>query len=298
MKSEVKLTQSQFEDDLSHALNSVGWLDKLLAPATMYFKDRNVSELISTLDLLLRYNSNVQEFVEKYDKFLEVVEAKFNIELSNSTKVLRTNVIGVKNTIVQTKQAIAKRKFNKSSLSEVAKAVANLKVGFDELSVLPQKIDYSLLGNQEWRLIGIPAIHYKAKVFLSYFYRDNDPKKDENEGMINTYVKPVLEYLDIVPVSLRDQLQAQDKVIEKAENLIADADGIIGFYTKGDSVENVEHELSLNKNIVAIFTETGAKGPSMRRSEWQLEFSRGQMGDLILALVKALKNKQLFRLVV
>jgi hypothetical protein len=107
-----------------------------------------------------------------------------------------------------------------------------------------------------------------------------------------------LTALDIKPVTLRDDIRAEDELDEKAKELIGDADGVIGFFTRGDPVGNIEHEISMSNNLVAIFTEIGAKTPSMRRARWQLEFDRDEMGDFVLALMKALKDKQLFRLMV
>jgi hypothetical protein len=293
------LTQSEFEEELDEITSSVKDLEIYIGMATRRFKERDIAGLISILNSQLRFASLVQMFIEKYDRFLEVVEKKFNIQLSNPPKVLRTKVIEVKTAIGQIKLNFAQKKFDIAgrALDEIEEKVANLKLGFDELSVLPQELDYSLLSNQDWRLIGIAGIHYKAKVFLSYPWRDKDSRKDENEILISSYVKPIFETLGIIAVTLRDKLQAQDDMTQKDKELILDADGIMGFYTKGDSMENIEYELSLSDNVVAILTELGAKSPSMRRSKWQLEFNRDETGDLVLKIMRALKDKEMFRLI-
>lgn len=279
-------------------MNSNLWLGISVDNVASAFKKHEPAGVILFLNSLTDYTKNLIGFIEKYDKFLNALENKFNIHLTNTPKVLRTKAIEVVTAIGQMKLAVAQQRFDitETTLNDLKEKVSSLKLGFEELSTLPQRIDYSALTNQDWRLIGVPGIHYKAKIFLSYRWREKDPKKDENEAMIDNYVKPVLALLNIIPVTLRDHLKAQDDQNEIAKDLIGDADGIIGFYTKGDSVANIEHELSMSNNLVAICTEIGANTPSMRRGEWQLEFKRDEMVDLIMGLMKALKDKQLFRL--
>ena len=61
------------------------------------------------------------------------------MQLNNSAKVLRTELYEVNTAIAQTKLEVAQQKFDvaKSTVSDLAKKVANLKLGFDELSVIP-----------------------------------------------------------------------------------------------------------------------------------------------------------------
>lgn len=169
---------------------------------------------------------------------------------------------------------------------------------FSVICTLPHVVDYSKLSNRDWRMIGVAGIHYRSKVFLSYYFRDIDPRKDENQKFIDYYVKPTLKLLNIEPITARDYLKPQQLIDDKATELIIDCDGIIGFYTKGDSIENVEHELSKNRNIVAICREVGAKAPSMRLSRLLINFKRDQVGDLLIQLIEVSKRKGLFRLVV
>ena len=166
------------------------------------------------------------------------------------------------------------------------------------ISTLPYVIDYSKLSNKDWRMIGVFGIHFRSKVFLSYHFRDVDPKKDENQKMIDYYLKPTFQLLNIETVTARDYLKPQQLIDDKIIDLIEDCDGIIGFYTKGDSVENVEHELSRSSNIIAICREEGAKVPSMRLSRLLINFKRDQMGDFLIQLIGILKDRGLFRLVI
>ena len=148
--------------------------------------------------------------------------------------------------------------------------------------MLPYLIDYSKLSSKDWKMIGVAGIHYRSKIFLSYYFRNDDPKKDENQKMIDYYIKPALELLGIEPVTARDYLKPQELIDDRIIGLIEDCDGIIGFYTKGDSIENVEHEISRNDNVVAICKEEGAKAPSMRLSRLLINFKRDEMGDCLI----------------
>ena len=163
---------------------------------------------------------------------------------------------------------------------------------------LPHVIDYSKLSNKDWRMIGVAGIHYRTKVFLSYYFRDADPKKDENQKFIDNYVKPTFQLLNIEPVTARGHLKPQELIDDKVMELVENCDGIIGFYTKDDSVENVEHELSGNDNIVAICREEGARAPSMRLSRLLIDFKRDEMGNFLIEMIGILKDRSLFRTMV
>jgi len=180
----------------------------------------------------------------------------------------------------------------------ITEKISSMKESVDVIATLPERIDYAKLDHRDWRKIGKAGVHYRSRVFLSYHYRDDDPKKDENQKMIDDYIKPTLDLLNVEPVTSRDHLKPQELIDDKIGELVRDCDGIIGFYTKDDSISNIEHELSQHENIVAICKEEGALTPSMRLSRFQINFNRTEMGDLLMKLISALKGKQLFRLVI
>jgi hypothetical protein len=94
----------------------------------------------------------------------------------------------------------------------------------------------------------------------------------------------------------RDVIGSQDLIEDKAIGAASECDGIIGFYTKDDDTATVEYELANNENVVAICQEKGAKSPSIKRSRYQIVFDRSDTGHLLLELLKAIKDKDLFRL--
>ena len=116
--------------------------------------------------------------------------------------------------------------------------------------------------------------------------------------MIDYYIKPLLNSLNIVPLTFREYLRPQDLMDEKNKELVKSANGIIGFYTYDDKIENIEYELSLNENIIAICIEKGARSPSLRRARLQIGFSREKMADILLRLLQTLKERNLFNLVI
>jgi hypothetical protein len=292
--------KSEFHDALDDASKDCSELRSYAYMIKQVLEQGSIHRLMSLLNTEMEFVDYLYDFLEEYDEFLELMEKKFGIETISVLKVLKETIGEVRMAIAQMKVMLSKNDLisAKSCSETIDKESTKFYQTFDSISILPEKIDYSKLDPRDWKLIGIPGLHYRPKVFLSYPWRGKNPKKDTNEMMIETYVKPMLKLLDIEPVTLRDHLRPQDQVDDRATQLIGDSDGIIGFYTKSDRAENVEHELSQSGNIVAICSEIGAKTPSMRRSRWQIEFSRQQMGDLVIELMKAFKEKELFRLVI
>jgi hypothetical protein len=294
------VTKSQFEADLNGVLIECQFLSNYSGYIKSELERRDLPALLPSLNRESQILDRFYDFLDEYGDFLDILDRKFSIEVANALKLCRRIIGDLKTSILQMKTAVSQSNWDsaKTCSDDIEKNVVSFRETFGIISTVPERIDYSKLGPEDWKLIGIPGLHYPAKVFLSYHWRDKNPNKDTNEMMITAYIKPMLQLLDIEPVTLRDHLRPQDQVEDRATQLIGGSDGIIGFYTTKDSVGNVEHELSQSHNIVAICAEIGATTPSMRRARWQIEFSREQMGDLVLELAKALKEKKLFRLAI
>jgi len=195
---------------------------------------------------------------------------------------------------------VSKKEFEttKSLLQRITKDVPKLVENLEPIVAIPHEIDYSKLTNNDWKMIGIAGLHYRSNIFLSYPFRNDNPKEDSNEEFIANYVIPPLEILNIIPVTARNRLKPDELIDDRISELISDCDGIIAFYTKDDEVENVEHELSKNSNVIAVCKEEGATVPSMRYSRLMINFQREKVGDFLLELMRALKYKNVFDLVI
>lgn len=261
-------------------------------------QNQNVPQVFSDLNYCLQNLSRLCDFLEKYDVFFERVNKKFSINIvgCNSAKV---NLREIRTRLQQITTFVSQKKFDfadtiyEETMEYYKRFIENLA----EISIIPYQIDFSKLDNRDWRTIGLAGIHYRSKVFLSYPFRDDDPKKDENQILIDYCIKPLLNLLNIEAVTARGNLKAQDLIDNDIINLVKECDGIMGFYTKGDDIANVDHELSNNDNIIAICLEEGANTPSMRLSRLMINFNRTTgIGDLLLGLTESLKNKKMFSL--
>ena len=292
--------ETKFEWELSQASSAITTIRMAVLLLESFIKARDIIETISFLNYASRSLNKVHDFFLKYDDFFGILDKKFGTSTMKCSKSSNKIVGGMKRQVEQLLLFVSEKKFEtmKGILTDFIGDFKRLEKSFSVISTLPYTIDYSKLSNKDWRMIGVAGLHYRSKVFLSYCFRDVDPKKDENQKLIDYYVKPTFKLLNIEPVTARGYLKPQQLIDDEATELIEDCDGIIGFYTEDDSIENVEHELSKNPNIVAICREIGGKAPSMRRSRLLINFKRDQTGDFLIQLIDVLKSKGLFRLVV
>lgn len=277
--------RTEFEKDQSQLFVAITSIRSSILLLEVHLSDNErIPDNIWNLNSISTALDQMHSFLLKHNDFFRVVDKKFGTHTMKFSESSMRAISDMRNQLDQMLIFLSQNK-SKAAKEIFKNFVSNWKSLIDQLSgisILPQKIDYSKLSNKDWRMIGVAGIHYKSKVFLSYFFRDADPKKDENQKMIDYYVKPTLDLLDIEPVTAREYLKPQELINDRIVELIEDCDGIVGFYTKGDSVENVEHELSRNPNIVAICKEEGAKVPSMRLSRLLINFRRDQMGDFCM----------------
>lgn len=265
-----------------------------------YIKQGNIINMIQSLNSISESLNEMHNFLLKYDDFFEVLDKKFGTNSMKCNESSKGIVTDMKRDIQQMVTFSSQRKMEvcRQILENFHHERKSLKKNLEVVFTLPNIIDYSKLSNKDWRMIGVAGIHYRSKVFLSYFFRHANPKKDENQKMIDYYVKPTLELLNIKPVTSRDHLKPQELIDARIMELIEECDGIIGFYTKEDRVENVEHELSGNDNVIAVCKEEGAKVPSMRLSKLLINFERDGMGNFLIDLIRVLKDRKLFTTIV
>lgn len=293
----IGLTRSVFKKDLSDFGSNISSIISLMSTELkMDLKSGNIPKIIHHTNIYIRYLDGHYDTLEKYTEFFETVNKKFgiNVDACNATK---NEIIATKKRLNQIILFVSQNKidFANKIYAETIEHLKQLETAVSKIVILPYLIDYEKLENKEWRTIGIAGIHYKSKVFLSYPFRDDDPKKDENQQIIDYYVKPLLDCLEIKAVTARGSLKPQELIDDKIIELVKECDGIIGFYTVNDDVSNVEHELAYNSNIVSICKEEGAKSPSMRFSRLMINFNRKiGLGNLLLGLIQALKSKKLF----
>jgi len=293
------LSQSNFEKDLL----DFGRTARDLSSLKKYLKDdldpSKVTEYLYFADFCIRSVNELYDFLQKYNIFFEVLKTKFSVDTS-FCESLKPLLLDLEKNIKQMRTFVYQQKFSlaKKIYDDIEKEGLDLEKYVREVSMIPGFIDYNKLSNKDWRMIGIYGIHYRSRIFISYPYRDKDPKKDGNQIIIDIYIKPLLRLLNIDVITARDKLIPQDLVDDDIIKLIEECDGIIGFYTKGDDVSNIEHELAQNSNIIALCREEGAKEPSMRLSRLMINFERENMGDLLLKLINVLKIKSLFNLVI
>ena len=291
------MKRSEFEEDLDTTVGRWAYL-------TTYGLEQNVKNremallASSTRDILERVD-RTSDFLEKYDRFLVRLDERFGTKTGDCVKALRSTLNHIATNLRQIGLLASQRKFSriKKGIREIESDIGSIKENLDAIGTLPETIDYERLDQKDWKMIGTPGVHYKTKIFLNYPFRNNDPTKDENQRMIDDYIKPILALLDIESITGR-HIKSQDLINGATVELVKDSDGIIGFYTKGDHTSNVDYELAQNENVIAVCVEEGAKAPSMRESRWQIRFDRSDMSYMIIELIRTLSQKRAFRLLV
>lgn len=288
------------DEELSQMSLSIAIIDGNVDLVKSYIEEGDIINALQSLNTISGYLNSIHDFLLKYDDFFEVLDKKFGTNSMKCNESSKGIVTDMKRDIQQMVTFSSQRKMEicRQILENFYHEQKSLKKNLEVIFTLPNLIDYSKLSNKDWRMIGVAGIHYRSKVFLSYFFRDVNPKKDENQKMIDYYIKPTLELLNIKPVAARDHLKPQELIDARIMELIEECDGIIGFYTKEDSVENVEHELSGNDNVIAVCKEEGAKVPSMRLSKLLINFKRDEMGNFLMDLIRVLKDRKLFTTIV
>jgi hypothetical protein len=294
----MALSRSEFEDELERFVGTLGYLRMSISNLSVLVKDRDVPRFFDALGNTSLFLGNAVDFLDRYESFLTVLDTKFGLDTGQLAKFAKSKLGSVRSSLSQLKTFVAGKKFESADkeMESLSETVNDLVGGASALISVPAKIDYSRLDPKDWKMIGIPGVHYKSRVFLSYKWRDNNPTKDENESLMGNFVKPLLELLGIVPVTFRDNSLPQDPIDDKAIQLISNCNGVVAFYTKGDPISNVEHEIAQNQNLIAICNEEGSSGPSMRRARLQIDFSRDDMTAVMLGLIRALREDGLFRL--
>jgi len=296
----IEYLKTRLESDLYNLIQNADTVRTALGNAQNFLKGSKIGKALQNMTVAKDFLKYVQGFFDKYDKFLESIDQKSGADFkqfSNSAKKIITEMITDLDSICA---FISKEKIDPagSMLNESLQKVVTLESELGKIAALPHIIDLSKLAHEDWRRIGIAGVHYRSRVFLSYPFRDKNQTKDENQKFIDYLIKPLLNLFNIEPITARSHLVSQENIEENTIALVADCDGIIGFFTVGDTIENVEHELANNENIIAVCKEEGANSPSMRRSRLQLEFTRNEPSQLLLQIAKALKDKEMFKLVV
>jgi hypothetical protein len=292
--------RTRFEEDLSGVSSNVESMSTILEIIQKEIQEKQTISIMTTIDLVFRHVDEMENFLLKYSNFLRRLDEKFGTEFSKSGGTAMNAVTEMKTSLHQIQMFIARKDF--AAAESIAKTIRHglpsLISSWENTMTIPHVIDYGKLSNEDWKMVGVAGIHYRSTVFLSYPFKDTNPKEDQNQRFIDDYIIPLLELLNLKPVTARGSLKTEELIDDRISELINNCDGIIGFYTSGDSVENVEHELSKNSNIVALCKEDGAKIPSMRLARLMINFSRDRVGDLFLELIQVLKDKRLFALVV
>lgn len=292
------MSRSEFE---KHLEGFAGELARFKVSVSVFgseLKGRDISNCFTSFAILFGELEHLANFLDKYDTFFAILDTKFGLNTVADVKLVKSALGSLRTGLNRLKTFVSEKKFESADneMKSLSKLAAGLIEEASSLFSVPAKIDYPRLDPEDWRMIGIPGVHYQSRVFLSYPWRDKNPIKDENESLMTGYVKPLLELLGIVPVTFRDHSLPQDPIDDKAIQLIRGCNGVIAFYTNGDPISNVEHEIAQNENLIAICNEEGAQGPSMRRGRLQIDFSRDDMTLVMLGLIKALKENFLFRL--
>jgi len=294
------MSRSQFDAELVQFHLLLDTLQAGIGNLITSLDKRDVTGFFGASGRVFTYLGSLTDFLNKYDAFFATLDTTFGWDTVPRVKRAKSALGSLNTSLSQLNMSVSEKQYESADSQKkcFSQSAAEFLEEASFIASIPAKIDYSRLGREAWKMIGIPGVHYESRVFLSYPWRSTNPAKDKNESMMNDFVKPLLRLLDIEPVTLRDRSLPQDSIDEKAIQLIRDCDGVIAFYTKRDRVRNVEHEISQNPNLVAICNENGTSGPSMRRGRLQIDFSRDDMSVVIIGLVKALKEKGLFRLVV
>ncbi len=292
------MSQSEFEKELEEFAGNLATLKTCIFFFPPNSREEDIINCFTSFRLAFSQLDSLANFLDKYDSFFSILDTKFGLDTVRHVKLVKSELGSLRTSLRQLKMLMSEKKFEPADneVKGLSKLAAGLIEGSSSLFSVPAKIDYPRLDPDDWKMIGIPGVHYKSRVFLSYQWRDKTPTKDENEFLMGNFVKPLLVEMGIVPVTFRDNSLPQDPIDDKAKQLIRGCNGVIAFYTKGDPIGNVEHEMAQNQNLVAICNEKGSQGPSMRRDRVQIEFSRDDMTHMMLGLIRALKQNRLFRL--
>lgn len=292
--------KTQFDSDLYFLVRDGDAVTTALELTKHYLTDKKMGKVLQRTKTANDFLYGIQGFLGKYESFLQSMDQKFGTEFEQICNSARKLITETQNDLKNININISVERIDIAGqiLNEsIGKATA-LENELAKISTLPHIIDLSKLTHDDWRKVGVAGIHYRSRIFLSYPFRDSDPTKDENQKFMDYLIKPLLNLLNIEPVTARSHLHLQERIEENTIALIADCDGIIGFYTADDPIENVEHELANNENVIAICKEEGAKSPTMRRSRLQLDFRRNEPSQLLIQIISALKDKQMFNLLV
>ncbi len=292
------MSQSEFDEELRGFAGELASLKTSISLIHYNLNERDIPNCFTSFGVSFRELDNLVNFLDRYDSFFPILDTKFGLDTVPQVKLVKSALGSLRTGLDQLRKFVSEKKFKPADneMKSLLKLAAGLSRGASSLLSVPARIDYSRLDPKDWKKIGVPGVHYNSRVFLSYKWRDNNPTKDENESLMSNFVKPLLELLGIVPVTFRDNSLPQDLVDDKAIQLISDCNGVVAFYTKGDPISNVEHEIAQNQNLIAICNEEGSSGPSMRRARLQIDFSRNDLAPVMFGLIKALKEDGLFRL--
>lgn len=292
--------KTQFDSDLYLLVQAGYTVTTVLGNAQRFLKDKKMGKALQSTSAANDFLCNIQRFLGKYESFLQSIDQKFGTKFEQICNSARKLITEIQNDLKNININISVERIDiaKQILNESTGKAAALENELAKITTLPHIIDFSKLTHDEWRKVGVAGVHYRSRIFLSYPFRDSDLTKDENQKFMDYLIKPLLNLLNIEPVTARSHLHLQECIEENTIALIADCDGIIGFYTADDPIGNVEHELANNENVIAICKEEGAKSPTMRRSRLQLDFIRNEPSQLLIQIISALKNKQMFNLAV
>lgn len=294
------MLKTSLESDLHDLIQYADTLRTALSVAQGFLKDNQIGKALRYMTTVENFSGYIRGFFDQYDSFLQSMDEKFGNNFAQSSKSARKMITEIATDSRNVCSLVSKGKIDAaaSMLKESSKIVTMLESELGKIAALPYIIDFQKLTHADWRRIGVAGVHYRSRVFLSYSFKDKDPTKDANQQFMDNLIKPLLYLFNIEPVTARSHLHSQENIEESTIALVADCDGIIGFFTAGDSIENVEHELANNDNIIAICKEEGANSPSMRRSKLQIDFIRNEPSQLLLQLANGLKDKEMFRLAV
>jgi hypothetical protein len=292
--------KTQFDSDLYMVIQCIDGTKNSFINAKNNLKRKQIGRALQSIANAKDFLSINQSFLNRYEGFFQSIDHEFGTDfkkMCDSSKKLTTEILAVIRN-VSTNVSMDKTDIAQPFLDEAFQKTESLESVLGKIATLPHIIDFSKLTNVDWRKIGVAGVHFRSKVFLSYPFRDNDPAKDENQKFMDYLIKPLLALFNIESVTARSHLHSQEHIEEDTLALVAECDGIIGFYTTGNPIENVEHELANNQNVIAVCKEEGANSPSMRRSRLQIDFIRNEPSQLLLQVAKALKEKEMFKLAV
>jgi hypothetical protein len=290
--------ESKLSADLEELFRDGDVVVMAMENAQAFLSKKEIGKALQNINRTNIFLSDMQNFLDLYGNFIVSLDQKFGTNINESCILVRKLGTEVRNDLknISINISTGRISFAVDIIADSLKKGPLLEEHIAKIYAIQHVIDFSKLAHKDWKEVGKAGVHYRSKVFLSYAYRDKDQTKDENQKFIDYLIKPLLNLLDIEPVTARSHLHVQDNIEEDTIALVSECDGIIGFYTLNDATENVEHEVSNNVNIVAICREEGANCPSMRRTKLQFDFSGKEPSQLLLQIVNALKEKELFKL--